>query len=281
MTAVVLAFASSASWGVADFVGGLKSRTLPLLNVLLAAQVTGLVLIASFVAVRGEAAPGGDFAVFAALSGASGVVGLAAFYRALAVGNMGVVAPISACAAIVPVAVGIATGDRPGAFQAAGLALALLGVVLASREEVTGEGDGLRRTARGTGLAVLSALGFGFFFLAMDRASDADVPWAMLVNRVTGVSLLLTTALILRTPFRAGRRDLPVLVGIGILDTAANAMFAVAATKGLVSVVSVVGSLYPVTTVGLAAVVLRERPHRLAQVGVVTALLGVALIAAG
>jgi drug/metabolite transporter (DMT)-like permease len=280
MTAVLLAFASSVSWGVADFVGGLKSRTLPILNVLLPSQLTGLVLIGTFVALRGEGAPGGDFAVFAALSALAGIVGLAAFYRALAIGNMGVVAPISACAGIVPVVVGIATGDRPGPLQATGLALALGGVVLASREEVVGGGPP-RRTARGSGLAVLSALGFGLFFLAIDRASDADVPWAMLVNRATGVSLLIAATIVLRPPFRASRRDIPVLVGIGMLDTAANAMYAVAATKGLVSVVSVLGSLYPITTVGLAAIVLRERPHRLAQFGVVTALLGVALIAAG
>jgi drug/metabolite transporter (DMT)-like permease len=280
MTAVLLAFASSVSWGVADFVGGLKSRALPVLNVLLPSQVTGLILIAAFVAVRGEAAPGGEFAVFAALSACAGIVGLAAFYRALSIGNMGVVAPISACAAVVPVVVGVATGDRPGALQAVGLALALVGVVLASREEMVGE-RGRRGTARGTGLALISALGFGLFFLAMDRASDGDVAWAMLVNRVTGVSLLVAATLVLRPPFRAGRRDIPVLIAIGALDIAANAMYAVAATKGLVSVVSVLGSLYPMTTVGLAALVLRERPHRLAQVGVVTALCGVVLIAAG
>jgi drug/metabolite transporter (DMT)-like permease len=280
MTAVALAFASSVSWGIADFAGGLKSRTLPVLNVLLPSQATGLLLIGTFVAVRGDPAPGGDFALFAGLSALAGIVGLTAFYRALAIGNMGVVAPISACAGVVPVVVGIATGDRPGGLQAAGLALALGGVVLASREEVVGAGA-RRGTARGSGLAMLSALGFGLFFLAMDRASDGDVPWAMLVNRLTGVSLLVAAVLVVRPPFRAGRRDVPVLVGIGFLDTAANAMYAVAATKGLVSVVSVLGSLYPVTTVGLAAVVLRERPHRLARVGVVTALAGVALVAAG
>src|SRR5688572_2147397 len=111
MSAVLLAFASSVSWGVADFIGGLKSRQLPILNVLLLSQVTGLVAIAVFVAARGEAAPGGDFTVFAALSAIAGITGLAAFYRALAIGNMGVIAPISACAAVVPVVVGIATGD--------------------------------------------------------------------------------------------------------------------------------------------------------------------------
>jgi drug/metabolite transporter (DMT)-like permease len=280
LNAVLLAFISSVSWGAADFVGGLKSRALPLLNVLVASQGVGLVLIAAFVALRGEGPPGGDFAVFAALSGVAGVIGLAAFYRGLAVGNMGVVAPISATAAIVPVAVGIATGDRPAAVQGAGIVLALVGVVLASREEVLGE-QGSRRTARGAGLAMLSALGFGCFFLGMDKASDADVAWAMLVNRTTGFSLLLCVALILRPPVRVRRADVPALIFVGTLDIAANATFALAATKGLVSIVSVLGSLYPLTTVGLAALVLKERPHRLAQVGVVTALLGVALVAAG
>jgi drug/metabolite transporter (DMT)-like permease len=280
MAAVALAFVSSVSWGVADFVGGLKSRALPVLNVVLISQTTGLVLIGAFVAVRGEGAPSHDFAVFAALSAIAGVVGLTAFYRALAIGNMGVVAPISACAGVVPVTVGIATGDRPGALQATGLALALVGVVLASREEVVGARV-RRGIARGTGLALVSAVGFGLFFLAMDRASDGDVAWAMLVNRVTGVSLLTAAVLTVRPPFRVGRRDVPPLIGIGALDIGANALFGVAATQGLVSVVSVLGSLYPLTTVGLAAAVLRERPHRLAQVGVATALSGVVLIAAG
>jgi drug/metabolite transporter (DMT)-like permease len=276
---LILAFASSVAWGTADFIGGLKSRSLPLLNVLIASQLTGLVLVGSFVAIRGEGAPGGDFAVFAALSGVAGVTGLAAFYRGLAIGNMGVVAPISACAAIVPVSVGVATGDRPSGVQAAGLALALVGVALASREEVAGQIGG--RTARGAGLAIVSALGFGFFFLGIDRAADADIAWAMLVNRITGVTLLCAAALVLRPPLRIGRRDVPALVIVGALDAGANALFALAVTEGLVSLVSVLGSLYPLTTVALAAIVLGERPHRLAQVGVVAALTGVVLITAG
>jgi drug/metabolite transporter (DMT)-like permease len=279
--ALALAFASSVAWGTADFLGGLKSRRLPLLNVLVASQLTGLVLISAFVLLRGEGAPGGDFAVFAALSGVAGVTGLAAFYRGLAVGNMGVVAPISACAAVVPVTVGIATGDRPAALQGAGLALALAGVVLASREEVVAEERSTRRMAPGAGLAMVSALGFGLFFLGMDRASDADVAWAMLVNRITGVTLLTVAALALRTPLRATRRDVPGLITIGALDIGANALFAVAATKGLVSLVSVLSAVYPLTTVTLAALVLRERPHRLAAAGVAVALTGVVLIAAG
>jgi drug/metabolite transporter (DMT)-like permease len=279
VAALLLAFASSVAWGAGDFLGGLKSRRLPLLNVLVAAQLTGLVLIAAFVAIRGEGPPGGELVFWGPFSGVAGAVGLAAFYRGLAVGNMGVVAPISATAAVVPLVVGVAGGDRPGELQYTGIALALLGVVLASREEVGGRLAG--GTARGAGLALVSALGFGLFFVGMDRASDEDVAWAILANRLTSATVLLAAFAVLRPPLAARRADIPVLALIGVLDIGANAMFAVASTEGLVSLVSVLGSLYPLTTVGLAAVVLGERPHRVAQVGVVLALCGVALIAAG
>jgi drug/metabolite transporter (DMT)-like permease len=279
MTALALAFASSVSWGVADFLGGLKSRRLPILNVLLASQLIGLLLIGTFVLVRWESPPGGDFAFWAAFAGVAGIIGLACFYRGLAVGNMGVVAPISATAAVVPVVVGIASGDRPAALQYAGLVLALAGVVLASRAEVGGGERG--GTARGAGLAMLSALGFGLFFVGMDSASDADVGWAILVSRIASFTLLIVAFAVLRPPIAARPADAPVLALIGTLDVAANGLFALASTEGLVSLVSVVGALYPLTTIALAAAVLGERPHRLARVGVVAALTGVVLIAAG
>jgi drug/metabolite transporter (DMT)-like permease len=278
---VLLAFGSSVSWGVADFVGGLKSRQLPLLNVLVASQASGLVCITTIVVVRGQGFPSGDFWIFAMLSAVAGVVGLASFYRGLAVGNMAVVAPISATSAVVPLVIGVATGDRPTGVQSAGLAFALVGVVLASREEVGAADEGRGWIARGAGLAVLSALGFGFFFAAMDRASDADVFWAIFVNRVTGVTLLLGAALALRPPIEVRRTDLAVLASIGVLDITANALFAFASTEGLISLVAVIGSLYPLTTVALARIVLGERPHAVAQLGVAVALFGVVLIAAG
>jgi drug/metabolite transporter (DMT)-like permease len=277
MLALVLGFGSSVAWGVADFLGGLKSRQLPLLNVLIGSQLSGLILIGLIVAGRGEGAPAGDWALFAMLSGLAGVVGLAAFYRGLAVGNMAIIAPISATAAVVPLAIGVATGERPSGLEWPGLALALGGVMLASREEVGSGGT----MARGAGLAILSALGFGFFFAAMDRASDGDVLWAILLNRVTGVSLLLAAAAVLRPPLALGRADLPVIFFIGALDITANVLFAIAATEGLISLVAPLGSLYPLTTIALARVVLGERPHRLAQVGIAAALTGVVLIAAG
>jgi drug/metabolite transporter (DMT)-like permease len=274
--AFILGFGSSVTWGIADFVGGLMSRRLPLLNVLVGSQLAGLVLIGTIVAVRAEGPPPGDFALFAMLSGLAGVVGLAAFYRGLAIGTMAIVAPISATASIVPLVIGVATGDRPSTLAWAGLTLALGGVVLASREEVGGG-----RIARGAGLAIVSALGFGFFFAAMDRASDGDVLWAILVNRITGVTLLLVAALALRPPIETSRKDVTVLALVGVLDISANVMFAVASTKGLISLVAVLGSLYPLTTIALARIVLGEKPHRVAQVGVAAALAGVVLISAG
>lgn len=275
MGALLLAFASSISWGVADFLGGLKARQLPVLNVVTASQLTGLLLVGIYMLIRWEPMPGGDFVLWAPLSGLAGVIGLLAFYRGLAVGNMGVVAPISATAAVVPVVVGIASGDRPSELQYTGLVLALAGVVLASREEVSGG------PARGAGLAIVSALGFGFFFVGLDHASDADVGWAILANRVTSFSLLFAAFLVIRPPLAVRRADVPVLALIGTLDITANLMFAIASTIGLVSLVSVLGSLYPLTTAALAAVVLRERPHRVALIGVAMAIGGVVLIAGG
>lgn len=275
MGALLLAFASSISWGVADFLGGLKARQLPVLNVVTASQLTGLLLVGIYMLIRWEPMPGGDFVLWAPLSGLAGVIGLLAFYRGLAVGNMGVVAPISATAAVVPVVVGIASGDRPSELQYTGLVLALAGVVLASREEVSGG------PARGAGLAIVSALGFGFFFVGLDHASDADVGWAILANRVTSFSLLFAAFLVIRPPLAVRRADVPVLALIGTLDITANLMFAIASTTGLVSLVSVLGSLYPLTTAALAAVVLRERPHRVALIGVAMAIGGVVLIAGG
>ena len=275
MGALLLAFASSISWGVADFLGGLKARQLPVLNVVTASQLTGLLLVGIYMLIRWEPMPGGDFVLWAPLSGLGGAIGLLAFYRGLAVGNMGVVAPISATAAVVPVVVGIASGDRPSELQYTGLVLALAGVVLASREEVSGG------PARGAGLAIVSALGFGFFFVGLDHASDADVGWAILANRVTSFSLLFAAFLVIRPPLAVRRADVPVLALIGTLDITANLMFAIASTTGLVSLVSVLGSLYPLTTAALAAVVLRERPHRVALIGVAMAIGGVVLIAGG
>jgi drug/metabolite transporter (DMT)-like permease len=278
--AIVFGIVASLTWGVADFMGGIQSRRMPVVAVVLGSQLAGLLLIVVIVAVRGKAPPPGDFAIYAALSSLAGIVGLTAFYQALSIGAMGVVAPLSSLAAVIPLVVGIATGDRPSATQGAGVALAIAGVVFASRE-ASEEAHDSRTVARGAGLALLSAAGFGFFFLAIDRASDGDVLWAVCVNRAVSVTLLGAALVAMRPRLGLGVRNSGVLAAVGMLDIAANGAFAYASTQGLVSVVAVLGSLYPIVTVVLARVVLGERLHPLQRLGAAGALAGVALISAG
>ena len=277
MVAVALGLAASVSWGVADFLGGLKSRQLHVLSVLLLTQLVGLLLVGVLVAARGGGPPDARFLVYGALAGLSGLIGLAAFYRGMAVGAMAVVAPISATGAAIPVVVGVATGDRPSAIQAAGLLLALVGVVIASREG----GAAGARLAAGTGLALAAAAGFGGFFVGMDAASDGGVLWALLAARTFDVALLAGAALLVRPGLALGGRDTRDIVAVGVFDVAANALFALASTEGLVSLVAVVASLYPVVTIFLARAVLGERIGTSRGVGVALALAGVAAIAGG
>jgi drug/metabolite transporter (DMT)-like permease len=277
--AIALGLAASASWGIADFLGGLKSRTLELLTVLVFSQGVGFVLVAAILAARAESAPDGTHVLYACLSGVAGVVGLASFYRGLAVGAMTVVAPIAGMAAVLPVAVGVISGERPAAIQAIGIVVAIAGVVLASREAP--EEGGQSRVAAGAGLALLSAVGFGSFFVAMDAASEAGVVWASFFNRLTSLGILLAAVLALRPKLAVGVSDARVLVLIGVMDISANGLFAAASTEGLVSLVAVLASLYPVVTILLARLVLGEQVRRLQRAGVLAVLAGVALISAG
>jgi drug/metabolite transporter (DMT)-like permease len=176
--------------------------------------------------------------------------------------------------------VGLAGGDRPSAVQTAGVAVAVVGVVLASRE-VDESGGRPERARRSVALALVAALGFGSFFVGMNRAADADVFWALLVARSASVLVAATAVAVLRPAFVVPPRRLPALALIGALDVSANALYAWASTEGLLSLVAVLGSLYPVVTVLLARAVLAERVRPIQDVGIVAALLGVGLIAGG
>jgi drug/metabolite transporter (DMT)-like permease len=281
VAAVLLALCSSLSFGVGDFLGGLATRRLRVLVVMVVSQATGLTGIAILVALRGDGPPDAVFVPFALASAALGVVGLMALYRGLATGMMSVVAPIAATAAVVPVLVGSATGERPAALQNLGIAVALGGVVLVSLAP-TGAQAGTRLAA-GAGLGLLAAACFGLFLVLFDRAAEDDPYWATLMLRIGSVSLLLIALAVVRPPkpFAFGAATLGLLMVVGILDVAGNAFFAVASTKGLVGVVAVLSSLYPVGTVALARIFLGERMNLVQGAGVALALGGVALIATG
>jgi drug/metabolite transporter (DMT)-like permease len=276
--AAALALGASVAWGIGDFLGGLKSRTLSPLGVLAIAQPVGLAAMVVVALIHWEPWPGG--AVFYAVSAAFlGTLGLFAFYRGMAAGSISLVAPIAATGALLPVGFGLATGERPSPLQLAGIALAVGGAVVTSYEPA---GATERpRLAAGIGWALLAAVAFGGYFIPMHEASEGDFVWAALLFRATSFSLVLTAVLALRPRLTRSPRDLAVVACIGLADTSGNVLFAAAASQGLVSVVSVLASLYPVVTVVLARVYLHERVTRVQEGGAVATLAGVVLVSAG
>lgn len=276
MVPVALALGASLASGASDFLAGLKTRRLALLWVLLVSQGTGLVLVLTAALVLGEPLPGRDAALLAAGAGVAELVGFAALYRALAIGTMSVVAPISAMAALLPIMVSLAEGTAPTTAQGAGMALALVGAMLASI--VVGESGSGRRAATGVGLAVVAALGFGAFFVGTDLAADDGALWAVTINRAVAITLLLVIVAALRRPSPLDRDQLAPLAAVGVLDISANVMFAIALTVGMAAAVSVLGSLYPVATVILARAILHEKLTFSQRGGVLAALAGIGLV---
>ena len=273
MNALALALGASLAWGVADFVGPLIARTLGALRVLFWAQVGGLAAIAIAVAARGERPD--EWLVLLAIPAAfAGTLGLWAYYRGIAAGAISVVAPIAGASAIVPVVYGIATGDDPSALQFLGIACALVGVVLASLERH----EGTHRIAAGVGLALLAAIGFGFYFPPMHAAGKADFWWASLIFRATALLVIATAAAVQRPSLRLRPRELAIVAAVGIGDTIGNVLFAASSGTGLVSLTAVLASLYPIVTVLLASAVLHEQTAPTQRAGIALTLAGVVLI---
>jgi drug/metabolite transporter (DMT)-like permease len=281
MVGLALGLGSSLCWGVSDFVGGLQSRRQRLLAVMLTSQAVSLVVLGVILAIARPSPPAIGRLVPAMIAGVAGIVALTAFYRALSIGTMSIVAPIAATGVVVPVVVGIAQGERPATLQLAGIAAAVVGVVLASREQDTAP-PGVRSPARTSVLlALVAAAGFGTFFVTLRSSARASLLWALVTARGVDVLVLLAVVALTRPARVRGRGALVAVSAVGLLDLAANGFYAVATKHGLLSVVSVASSLYPLATVVLARVILGERVRRVQELGVVAALAGVVLIAAG
>jgi drug/metabolite transporter (DMT)-like permease len=277
MAAIFLALGAALSYGLGDFLGGVTSRRTHVLRVLVVSQASGAAAVVVWVVLADEPFLGLGATLAALGAGIGGVSGLAALYRGMAIGAMGVVAPISSMAAAIPFTVGIARGERPSLLQFLGAVVALAGLGLVSRtnEELRG------RIAAGVGLALLAAVGFGFYFVLLDIAADESPSWAVLVARLSSSGLAVAASLAAGISLGLPRRLLLPVLGVGLCDVGANVMFALATTKGLVSVVSVLTSLYPAVTVALAAVLLRERVGRAQLAGAGAVLAGAALLTAG
>lgn len=293
--AALIAVLSGVLWGAADFGGGLISRRLRAVVVVACSQLAACVAIWLAVVVRATvqdvdlsaAVRPGGWLVWGLAAGLCGVSGLLCFYRALATGTMGVVSPIAALGSgLVPVLAGVAWGERPSGLHWFGMAVALAGALAASGPELSpqpgsaGGNDSARRTS--VLLAVLAGVLFGLTMALVARGTaDGGALLTSAAMRLFSLVAFGAAALGLRTLGGVGRADLPGLAVVGIADSAANIMFGWASSLGMISVVAVLGSLYPVVTVMLARVVLRERLQPIQVAGVGLALAGVALLTLG
>jgi drug/metabolite transporter (DMT)-like permease len=273
----LLALGSSVCWGTSDFFAGLKSRTIAPPAVVAITQGFALLALSLVLLVRHtglSASFTGNGPFWAIGAGLAGAGGLVCFYTALASGTMGVVAPISSLGALLPVFLGLLTGEHPSTTAWVGMAVAVAGAALASGPELTGAVP-----PRPVVLAVVAALCFGAALYCLDRGARyalLETLWGM---RATSVSIFLIAGLVVRSVGGTRAQDLPALAVIGLADVTANGLFAFSSSRGLVSVASVLGSLYPVATLFWARLILGERLRRVQAVGVGMTLLGVVAIA--
>lgn len=286
--AVALALGAALFYGASDFCGGLASRRRPALLVALWSQGVGLAVLAVALALVPGTVRAADLA-WGGLCGLAGAAAVLLFYRALAVGLMGVVSPLTAVtAAIVPAIWGLARGERPAPLALAGIVLALAAIGLVSAAppaDAAPAGPPLARPARRPGLppGIPEALGasaaFGLFFIAIAQTQPGCGLYPLLSMRLVSLAALLATAAVLRRPIRLAAPGAGLVALTGALDMTANVCFFLAVHGGALSIVAVLTSLYPAGTVGLAAAVLRERLRPVQWLGVGVALAGVVCIA--
>jgi drug/metabolite transporter (DMT)-like permease len=275
--AVLFALGSAVVYGTSDFLGGLASRKASVFGVVALSQVAGLIALFALLPWLGGPAGPADLA-WGAAGGLAGATGLVIFFRALSRGLMSVIAPVTAVtAAAVPVFVGLLEGNRIGFWSGVGIALALVAVVLVSAE---GGLSALRAARMGSIPPALAAgAAFGVFFVFLDRIGDGTGLTPLVAARLASLGLVVVLALLGRRPLRVARASVPLAAASGIGDMSANALFLLATQQhSQLAIVGVLASLYPVSTVVLAQVVLRERlvPAQLA--GLASALAAVVLI---
>ena len=276
----LLALTSSALYGAADFLGGVASKRLSTTVVVAISQATGLAVLLVAVSLLPRADPAGADFAYGAAAGLAGTIGVGLLYRALAIGVMAVVAPTTAvCAVAIPVLAAIAFGERPGLATIGGIALAIAAIVLVSQSSVPVRDAPARHTsASAFSLAVIAGIAIGFFFLALARTSDEAGLWPLVAARGVSVGLFAAIARLTSKPLRIPMGILGTVAAGGILDMLANLLYLIATRSGPLSVVVTLASLYPASTVFLARIVLHERLNTRQWIGVVCAMVAVAMI---
>lgn len=272
---VLLALLSSVVWGIADFIGGFTSKRMHVVAVVGLSQVFGLAAVLVWGAASGAV---WDSSVWpwALVATIGGDIGLMAFYQALAIGRMGIVAPIAGLSAVVPLLVGLAQGDRPSLVQSAAMVVGVVGVVLASGPEFSG-----KSSPRSVALAVVAAIGFGVALTGLARGAEVSLFATTAIMRTVTIAAVLLALPFMPSVRRPGSAKWWQLAVSGSFDVLANITFGLASQQGMLALVSVLGSLYPVVTAFLAFWILHERLLKVQYVGAALTLLGVIGIVAG
>lgn len=280
--AILLALASALTYGVGDYCGGRASRTNPASIVTLTGQAISLVLIGLAVLVAGTPRPPFADLAWGGAAGAAGVVALVMFYWALGHGAMTVVAPTTAVVgAVVPVVAGLVQGERPHPIALVGIAIAIACVALVSG---VGEADPQQRRATPPKVliaAILAGIGFGALFVLLEHTSADSGMWPLVAARTVSVPILVVLVVVTRARPGGDRRVLLLAVAAGIFDMTANVLYLLAVRRGLLSVVAVISSLYPASTVAMAFAIDRERVSRTQAIGLGLAGLALVLVTIG
>lgn len=275
LLAIFFGLASAVSWGAGDFSGGMASKRNSVFIVILLSQIVGAVIIVFLAIHLAEAVPAMSSLLLAGFAGICGVTGLMAFYRGLASGNMSVVAPAAAAvSAALPVLAALFLEGWPSYWQMAGFAVALVAVWLLAQDSTT-----FRIDFKTLLLPLIAGSGFGLFFIFFGLASTESVFWPLLAARFTSILLLFIVVLLRRRESLPALSQMPLIVLAGLFDTGGNAFFALSAQIGRLDISAVLSSLYPATTVLLAALILKERIEFRQRVGLALAVVAMALIA--
>ncbi len=281
MLAALLALTASFLWGTSDFIGGYESRRSTVWAVALVSQVVALATGLVILAFAAPAGPTSMELIAPIVAGIAITLSALAEYRAMELAEMSVVAPIFAGAAIVPVAWGLAVGDRPGIVQIAGMALTIGGIVLISRPESDKTETAVRTSRLGILLAVFAAVMIGVVLVAYDYGGNAEPYWTVAIARASALATLAVALLVRRPGVHLSAKSIPASILLGVFLVSANVLFTVATTIGLLSVVAVLGWLSPAVTVFWAQALLHERLRPLQWFAATLVLAGVVCLALG
>lgn len=281
LSAIFFGLSASASWGAADFSGGVATKNNSVYKVIIISQIIGGLLLLALAVLFGEQVNSIQTIIWGIVGGCAGSIGLIALYQGLAVGRMGIVAPLTALlSAILPVIVGMILEGLPTFQQLIGFAIALFAVWL-----ISSSSKGFTIQLRDLIYPIIAGAGFGFFFVAIDQMSEEAVFLPLVAARIASICLLATIFLLTQRrktnskPSLSLRSQLPIIALAGILDTAGNTFFALATQSGRLDIASVLGSLYPAITVLLAWILLKEVISQRQWLGISGALVAVILIA--